>query len=155
MKKTFKGKIADNEIQTIRLATNNGLTGYKIVKLQLMPVDPISTNQESVVQIFTTRNDATGSARTATSIIDFTDPTLLATAYIESDSSGSTPIFVDAAAIFDNLTFNQDIYLTHVEQSTNGVNFYLELEQAKLSKDEATVATLKDMRAGPDTNFGP
>jgi hypothetical protein len=24
-----------------------------------------------------------------------------------------------------------------------------------LSKDEAAVATLKDMRAGPDTNFGP
>ena len=35
------------------------------------------------------------------------------------------------------------------------MNIYLELEQTKLSKDEATVATLKDMRAGPDTNFGP
>ena len=155
MKKSFKGQLADNELQQIRLSTNTGLTGYKIVKLQLMPVDPISTNQESVVQIFTTRNDATGAERTPTSIIDFTDPTLLATAYVENDNSGSTPAFVDAAAIFDNMTINQDIFLTHVEQGTNAVNFYLELEQIKLSKDEATVATLKDMRAGPDTNFGP
>ena len=53
------------------------------------------------------------------------------------------------------MTFNQDIFVT-IDDSQNvaGANFYLELEQVKLSKDEATVATLKDMRAGPDTNFG-
>ena len=34
-------------------------------------------------------------------------------------------------------------------------NYYIELEQVKLDLNEATVATLKDMRAGPDTNFGP
>ena len=37
MKKTFKGLIADQTQIQLRLSTNNGLTGYKIVKLVLFP----------------------------------------------------------------------------------------------------------------------
>ena len=36
-------------------------------------------------------------------------------------------------------------------QNVAGANYYLELEQVKLSKDEATMATLKDMRSGPSS----
>ena len=43
------------------------------------------------------------------------------------------------------MTFNQDIYIT-CYSTDNKINYYIELEQVPLSKDEATVATLKDMR---------
>ena len=138
--KSFRGKIADNNIDTISLHTNNGNVGYRIVKFQLMAIDPISNNQESVVKIYTIPQT------TASATIDFADNTLLAAGYLENDSSGSTPTFNEAAVIFDNITFNQDIYVTHVEQGSDAVNYYIELEQVRLDLNENTVATLKDIR---------
>ena len=138
--KSFRGKIVDNGIDTIPLSTNNGSTGYKIIKFQLMAIDPMSNNQESVVKIYSIPQ------ATATADIDFADNTLLAAGYLENDSSGATPTFNEAAIVFDNMTFNQDIYVTHFEQGSDAVNYYIELEQVKLSLDENTVATLKDIR---------
>ena len=49
--------------------------------------------------------------------------------------------------MFDNVTFNQDIYVTHTDtNSAIPINYYIELEQRKIDLNEATVATLKDMR---------
>ena len=138
--KSFRGKIDDSGIDTIPLSTNNGSTGYRIVKFQLMAIDPISNNQESVVKIYSIPQAA------ASETIDFADNTLLAAGYLESDSSGSTPTFNEAAIIFDNMTFNQDIYVTHIEQGSDAVNYYIELEQVSLDLNENTVATLKDIR---------
>jgi len=138
--KSFRGKIADNAVDTIVLHTNNGSTGYRIVKFQLMAIDPISNSQESVVKIYSVPQS------TASSTIDFSDNTLLGAGYLESDSSGATPTFNEAAIIFDNMTFNQDIYVTHVEQGSDAVNYYIELEMIKLDLNENTVATLKDIR---------
>ena len=138
--KSFRGKVADNGIDTVSLSTNNGSTGYRIVKFQLMAIDPMSNNQESVVKIYSIPQT------TATGTIDFSDNTLLAAGYLENDSSGATPTFNEASIIFDNMTFNQDIYITHLEQGADAVNYYIELEQVKLSLDENTVATLKDIR---------
>ena len=138
--KSFRGKIVDNGIDTIPLSTNNGSTGYKIIKFQLMAIDPMSNNQESVVKIYSIPQ------ATATADIDFADNTLLAAGYLENDSSGATPTFNEAAIVFDNMTFNQGIYVTHFEQGSDAVNYYIELEQVKLSLDENTVATLKDIR---------
>ena len=138
--KSFRGKLADGGIDTIHLHTNTGSTGYKIHKFQLMPIDPISNNQESVVKIFTIPQDA------ATSTIDFSDNTLLAAGYVENDSSGSTPTFNDASIIFDNTIFNQDLSITHIEQGSDAVNYYIELEMVKLDLTENTIATLKDIR---------
>ena len=138
--KSFRGKIVDNGIDTIPLSTNNGSTGYKIIKFQLMAIDPMSNNQESVVKIYSIPQ------ATATADIDFADNTLLAAGYLENNSNGATPTFNEAAIVFDNMTFNQDIYVTHFEQGSDAVNYYIELEQVKLSLDENTVATLKDIR---------
>ena len=84
---------------------------------------------------------------TVTATVDFSDPTLIATAIINSHSSGysdpSIPVIV-----FDGEIFNQDIFITHQDvQSTKSLNYYLELEQIKLNETENTVATLKDIRA--------
>jgi len=139
--KSFRGKIADNGVETISLHTNNGSVGYRIVKFELMAIDPMNNNQESVVKIFSIPQTT---APTAT--IDFSDNTLLAAGFVESDNSGATPTFNEAAIIFDNMVFNQDIFVTHIEQGSDAVNYYIELEQVKLDLNENTVATLKDIR---------
>lgn len=140
MIKSFRGRIADNGTEQIRLSTNNGLTGYKINKLQIIGTTPGANDIELVLQIFTTPRD------TASGTVDFTDPTLLAVAYYAD--SNSIAYQGDAQSVlFDNMVFNQDIYLTAVDvQASDSTNYYLELEQIKLDINEATVATLKDMR---------
>ena len=151
MNKTFRGRIADGGIERIRLSTNNGLKGYRIAKFQIMghtPGNSSTGSYEHILQIFTKE------PTTASATVDFTDPTLIAAGLNFAQTS---PQFDgNKTIIFDSMVFNQDIFVSHVdEDSAQDANYYLELEQVSLSKDEATVATLKDMRAGPDTNFGP
>jgi|TARA_R110000824_G_scaffold84929_1_gene211438 hypothetical protein len=149
--KSFRGIIADGGQQKIRLSTNNGLTGYKIKKFQTI------SNQNAVggaagehfTFIWAKEQDSVSST---TPNIDFSDPLLLAVCWAPNnvERAFANPI------IFDNVTVNQDIYVTHMDiGGSEKNNYYIELEQVKLDLNEATVATLKDMRAGPDTNFGP
>ena len=143
MKKSFRGLIADGGQEQIRLSTNNGLTGYRINKFEIMPARPGSSGAdfESVVKVFSAEQDSIDGN------VNFTDPLLLAAAAM--GGSASLTIYNSTlVSIFDNMVFNQDIFLTHTEKNgSEDINYYLELEQVKLSKDEATVATLKDMRA--------
>jgi hypothetical protein len=140
MNKTFKGKAANNTITRIRLSTNDGLTGYKIKKLQTIDTAPGANSCELVTQVFSIK------PATASTTINFDDPTLLAIAYYSEHDSSAYPGFVQI--VIDEKIINQDIFITcrDVAGGTKDTNYYLELEQVKLSKDEATVATLKDMR---------
>ena len=137
--KTFRGKIADATIDTIPLSTNDGSTGYRIKKFQLFPSDPTADN-ENIVQIYSIPQTTTGTA------IDFSDQTLLAVGmWTNSATSYFHPD--DIEVVFDNMIFNQDIYVSHrSSQGGKAINYYLELEQVKLDLNENTVATLKDIR---------
>ena len=140
--KSFRGLIADGGVDRISLRTNNGSTGYKIVKFQLMghnPGDNSLGSYEHVVQIFKILQT------TASATVDFSNQTLLAAGLCFGNTS---PQFNDTTSIlFDNEIFNQDIFITHVdEDSATPVNYYIELEQIKLDLNENTVATLKDIR---------
>ncbi len=141
MIKTFKGLSADDSITKIRLSTNNGLTGYKIMKLRLMAEDYTSSNEVSV-KLFTVEPDS------ATAPFDFSDPTLVAAAYLDAPTAAHA-YGTDDAIVVDNKIVNQDMWLTvkDVAGASKSVNWYLELEQLSLALNEATVATLKDMRA--------
>ena len=149
--KSFKGKLADGEEKKIRLSTNRGLTGYKIKKFQLMTSLPgAGSDYASTVKLLT--QTLNGSA--PDSVVDFDSDLILAVAFLSGDSA--TPNNYLESIIFDNVTFNQDIFISHNDTYSNqAVNYYIELEQMKLDVNESTVATLKDMRAGPDTNFSP
>jgi len=137
--KSFRGRIADNGIQTIPLSTNNGSIGYRIVKFSIMPGTPPSTSYENVVKIFTIPQT------TANATMDFSDNTLLAAAFMSGNSS--TNYAEDMHVVFDNMTFNQDIYITNSAPDTaTSANYYVELEQVNLDLTENTVATLKDIR---------
>lgn len=140
--KSFRGMVADGGQAQVPLHTNNGSIGYKIVKFEIMPHRPGVYDQESVMKIYTIEQTAVDG------VVDFSDPTLLASAFYTSyRNAGSSPnTIVD---IFDNMIFNQDIYITFDEVGTHitdPFNYYIELEQVKLSLEENTVATLKDIR---------
>jgi hypothetical protein len=136
--KSFRGQIADNGIDTISLHTNDGSTGYRIKKFEIISQDVADSATEHIMQLFTIPQ------ATASQFIDFSNQTLLGvsvTTSLNNMYAGQTKI------IFDNMTFNQDIYLTHVDAAgAVPANYYIELEQISLALDENTVATLKDIR---------
>ena len=139
--KSFRGQIADNCIQTVPLSTNNGSTGYRIKKLEGIPGLPGNDNFESVIQVWSVPQTAASNA------IDFSDQTLLGMIFYSSFNAGGANTDV---VVFDNMTFNQDIYITYKESgsgaSAETFNYYIELEQVSLDLTENTVATLKDIR---------
>jgi len=142
MIKTFRGLMADNTQDTIVLHTNDGLTGYRIKKFQIFVNSPGTTRQESVIKIYTV------SQTTQDTLVDFSDPTLLAVAHtIVFNATGSGNIATHDV-IFDTEIFNQDVYVTHKDGdgAASACNYYIELEQIRLSETANAVATLKDIR---------
>jgi hypothetical protein len=140
MNKSFRGLLKDGNTERIRLSTKQGLIGYKVNKFQTIQQDP-GTQTEHVVKIFSVEPG------TPTDTVEFTDPTLLAVAYLHSGPAASSATVANEIIIFDNVVVNQDIYVTcKVITGSDEANYYIELEQTKLSIDEAAVATLKDMR---------
>tara|TARA_Y100000401_G_C8215621_1_gene170684 strand:- start:42 stop:491 length:450 start_codon:yes stop_codon:yes gene_type:complete len=141
--KSFRGQIADRGQETISLHTNDGSTGYRILKFEVFPAGATSAfSYESFVSIFKIEQ----STPPADGIPNFEDNTLLGCAYYTQSSSGATNP-EDSTVVFDNEVFNQDIYVTHSNsESSAAINYYIELEQMKLDLNENTVATLKDIR---------
>jgi len=141
MIKTFRGLIADGAQDTIVLHTNDGSTGYRIVKFKIM-IEGYGSNRGSFVQVWKIKQTTVS---TGEPVINFGDNTLLATAMQVYQASNLT--LSAQTTFFDNEIFNQDIYVTHTERSGGGAcNYYIELEQVKLDLSESTVATLKDIR---------
>tara|TARA_Y100000593_G_C4090812_1_gene228453 strand:+ start:81 stop:512 length:432 start_codon:yes stop_codon:yes gene_type:complete len=140
MIKTFRGNLASSGSERIRLSTNNGLTGYRIVKFQIFPATPGASSYENVVQVYTEEPDG------ATGTVTFDNPLLIAAAYLEGNNANNATDKLQV--VFDHVKFNQDIYITNydVDGDTESINYYIELEQMDLTLNEATVATLKDMR---------
>jgi len=139
MIKTFRGLIADDTQDIVVLHTNDGSTGYRIVKFELIFNNPGVQSVENVVKIYKVNQTAVDG------VIDFSDNTLIAAAFLSGSTSATYP--EEITVVFDNEIFNQDIYITHADVAgAEAVNYYLELEQVKLDLSESTVATLKDIR---------
>ena len=143
--KSFRGSMAPGEQQKISLSTNNGVIGYKITKISTISTAPGTTSHENVLKIFSI-DQLISATNPTTATIDFSDQTLLGVSYFKETATTTTPY--DMVVIFDNVVFNQDIYLTMQDArgETATVNYYIELEQIKLDLNENTVATLKDIR---------
>ena len=141
--KSFRGLLADGQELRIRLGTIRGEIGYKIKKFQIITNLPgAGSDYASVVKL---RSQPMGDGVATTAIVNFDSGVLLGVAWTSGDSA--TPNNYLETVVFDNVVFNQDIFVTHKETiGSQGCNYYLELEQVKLNLDEATVATLKDMR---------
>jgi hypothetical protein len=136
---SFRGVIAEGLEQRIKLATKNGKTGYTIKKFQTMSTAPGNTNYETVNKIY---SRSQGSATTG---VDFTEADLLAVSYIEDNHDPAYPMTTDI--IFDNVVFNQDIYVTSAGYTgTTPTNYYIELETVTLNEVQSTQLTLKSLR---------
>jgi hypothetical protein len=134
---SYRGLLADGGQDIINLHTNDGKTGYKIVKLQLMP-ENFNVTDEYNIKVH--KVETTGTTK-----FDFSDITLLAGGYFEN-SNAATEAPGSGTVVFDNEIFNQDIYVTQNSQSGNPCNYYIELEQMDLTEDEALVAIVKNLR---------
>jgi hypothetical protein len=140
--KTFKGKLAVGLQEHIHLSTNDGLTGYRIKNFQTISHTPGDGSVEHIMQIFTT--DQTGSI---TAVVDFSNADLLAISYNKEQANTESPS--SQVIIFDQETFNQDIFITLTDAAggTKPGNFYLELEQMKLDLNASTYITVKNIRS--------
>ena len=138
--KSFRGLMVTGAQDTIALHTNDGSTGYRIVKFELMNNVNGTQIYENTVKIYKVEQS------TVDAIVDFSENTMLAAAFTSGGSSTNYP--EDLSVIFDNEIFNQDIYVTNSDTSASGasVNYYIELEQIKLDLNQNTTATLKDIR---------
>jgi len=142
--KTFRGLLAHDGQDQIRLSTIKGKVAYRIVKFQIIPENPFAAaDKELVVKIYKTVQTAQDG------VIDFSDPTLLGAAvYSDSDGSGTNYMQFTDVVIFDGEIFNQDIYVTYVDKhGTQSANYYIELEVIPLDDAGAQYTTLKDLRS--------
>jgi len=142
--KSFRALMSHNSIDKVYLETIDGTTGYRIKKFELFPEKPGVNNSESLFQIFSI--EASANAQVGAVKVNFSDNTLLGVGYVGS----STDQRLETAhhIVFDNIIFNQDIFIVYTDESTNNrpANYHLELEQVKLDTNETVMATLKDMR---------
>jgi len=140
---SYRGLLVDGGQDTINLHTNDGKTGYRVVKLQIMSFAPGSATAEHILQIFKIEQTT---VPTTGATIDFQDNTLLAAAIV-GNSTNISQSYSEGAIIFDNETFNQDIYITHTDNAGGEkLNYYIELEQIDLTEDQALVAIVKNLR---------
>jgi len=137
--KTYRGLLADGGQQRIRLQTIKGKVGYKIIKFAIMTTNPSEDTWEHIVKVYTEEQT------TVDNEINFTDSSLLAVGYI---SQNYTLRGGFSNYIFDNHIFNQDIYVTQVDEAAGNqaCNYYLELEVIPLDDAGAEYTTLKDLR---------
>ena len=140
---SFRSSITKGTQQKINCKTNNGKTGYKITKFQILPSDIESGANEAAMKIY---KKSQGVSPTVTTVIDFSDGTLLAAAMFLRDQA--TVATTSDVVIFDNEIFNQNIFITYADGqgSATSANYYLELERIKLTDAQATESTLKNLR---------
>ena len=135
--KTYRGLLADDGQERIRLQTIKGKVGYRIVKFQIMPKNVGAADVEAIMEVFKSEQAS------APTTVDFTDSDLLGAAFMSLRDNST----ISTAIIFDSEVFNQDIYITYHDKSTGQpCNYYLELEVIPLDDAGAEYTTLKDMR---------
>ena len=142
MIKTFRGQLADDGQDSIRLQTIKGKMGYRIIKFQIMNPTSTGNDRYSVAQIWKTEQPTPS---TTAVTLDFNDNILLGVAVSVWDNT--QPMLSDQQVIFDQEIFNQDIFITHTDIAGGGTcNYYIELEVISLTDSDAEFTTLKDIR---------
>jgi hypothetical protein len=136
---TYRGQVPTGEQEKLHLSTNDGLTGYRIKKFQVISTVPGGGNAEYVIKVRLTKDDNVGPT------INFNDPSIVAVAFHTDRTTNESS---NETIIFDSEVFNQDIFVTCADVTGNTVpcNYYLELEKMKLDLNASTFSTLKNIR---------
>jgi len=137
--KTFRGLLAGDAEDRIRLQTIKGKVGYRIVKLLTIGESVGTANYEATLKI------NTESGITPVSSVNLTDSRILAVVFYTAHTTAmSYP--TTTTIIMDREIFNQDIFITNFDAQGYKLNYYLELEVVPLDDAGAEYTTLKDMR---------
>ena len=136
---SIRGQVTESGQVTIPIATIDGMQGYVIRKFEVMSTDP-NESIESAIKIYAVEQT------TVDQIVDFSDQSLLGVCLIWQSTAQAD--VHESSVIFDNVTFNQDIFITNkaIAPSTATLNYHIEIEKRSLDISEQTVATLKDIR---------
>jgi len=130
---SFRGLLADGKQDKIRIEGATGAIAWRIVKLEAMPNLVSDQAGEHLVKVF--REEQT-SVPTTAAAVDFTEDELLGAVYITQHDNHAYGL-TGPVVIFDNALFSRNIYVTHTDNSQSGVgygcNYYIELEQVKVS----------------------
>ena len=138
---SYRGQLSDGGQDRILLSTKKGEVGYRIKKFQAIDDEPGEVEVEMVVKLYSVEQT------TVNNTVNFSDTTLLGVVLYANQ--GNQSVVSSEAIIFDNAIFNQDIYVTAFSwEGTPGCNYYLELEQIKLSEHDAMVTTIQSIRNG-------
>ena len=133
---SFRGLLADGGQDEINLERQNVNLAYRIVKFELLPALPGTSSYEDVAKVYREEQSS------ITAAIDFTDPDLLAAAYLEGNNANSSIDHLNV--IFDNVLFSRNIYVTHVDADTGAsCNYYIEIEEVPV-----TASTLMQLKLG-------
>tara|TARA_Y100000356_G_C11178004_1_gene245217 strand:+ start:282 stop:719 length:438 start_codon:yes stop_codon:yes gene_type:complete len=134
--KSFRGKLVHGEQDKIHLSGGDADTGYRIHRFDLMQTDP-SEQPENAVKIYSVKQTSVDGN------VDFDDDTLLAAGMIWSSTNQIYPH--DKQIVFDQDVVNQDIYITNFDEQfgAGSVNYYLELEEIKMSKNQQAVVNFE------------
>ena len=133
--KSFKGQLDDVDQEQIYLAGGADDIGYRIRKFQAMPKTPGLAVGEHTLQLFKVKQT------TPSNEVDFGTDDLLG---VVSLSTHSGNLLYNEVIIFDNEVINQDLFITHVDNAgANPCNYYIELEEVKMSNPEAAVVNYK------------
>ena len=135
--KTFKGKLEDSAQDKINLHGGDIGDGFRIAKLAIIPRRPGAVRQESVVKVYKLKQSSVDA------VIDFSDDALLAAGITTSQTDANDAY--SQIIVFDREVINQDIYITHEDQGTSSAacNYYLELEEIKMSGPQQAVVNFK------------
>jgi len=132
---SFRGLLGDGGQDEINLERQNVNLAYRIIKFELIANKPVTSANESVVQIWRE------SQSSASGEIDFSLTDLLG-AGVYSNQTDTTYYPDDTSIIFDNTLFSRNIYITHKNETGSGsCNYYIEIEEVPVNA--ATLMQLK------------
>jgi len=126
---SFRGLLADGDQHKIRIQGATGQIAWRINKFQIMSNAPKTADHVGITKVW--RESQATAAITATTI-NFNDDELLGCA-LWREGNALTEVQT-VTVVFDNALFVRDIYVTTTDADANvGMNYYLELEEVKVS----------------------
>jgi hypothetical protein len=126
---SFRGLLAHEEQQRIRIEGAVGAIAWRITKFELMGSTPGDNSPEHVAKIYREKQT---SAEATWATIDFTEDELLAAAIWQKSSGVANALSDDV--IFDNQLFVRNIYILQRDiGASTSCNYYIELEEVKVS----------------------
>jgi len=124
---SFRGQLADETQEKIRIQGSVGAIAWRITKFEIMPTLTGAINAELVAKIFREEQSS------VTGDINFTNDELLGTAYFKINQT-DVGTHGGPVVIFDNALFVRNIFVTAIDTNASNVtNYYIELEEVKVS----------------------